>query len=115
LNDQWDSDPNSRPRVTEIKELISLLIGAYRDNELKFKYYMKIDKDQQHYEIEKKNTEYHVFISFLNGILNTRTYTFIPINYYPKDAGKIINNFYVLKNNLAICINLICKRKKQFR
>jgi serine/threonine protein kinase len=53
----WDSDPDNRPKADEIKELISLFIGSYRDNELRFKYYMKIDKDQQHYEIEKQFKE----------------------------------------------------------
>jgi hypothetical protein len=73
----WNSDPDNKPKVLN-KELISLFIGAYGDNELKFKYYMKIDKDQQHYEIEKhlkkqKNTEYHIFMKIQNQLLLRKT------------------------------------------
>ena len=50
----WNSDPDKRPKATEICKLIDLFHSSYIYNKLDFKHYVKIEKDQQHYEIEKQ-------------------------------------------------------------
>src|SRR5436190_12545191 len=53
----WDSNPDKRPKATEICELIDLFHSSYIYNELDFKRYIKSEKEQQHYEIERQFKE----------------------------------------------------------
>src|SRR5438045_4594979 len=50
----WDSNPDKRPRATEICKLIDLFQISYIYDKLDFKRYLKNEKEQQHYEIEKQ-------------------------------------------------------------
>ncbi|GBC15389.2 kinase-like domain-containing protein [Rhizophagus irregularis DAOM 181602=DAOM 197198] len=53
----WNSNPTNRPNVFKIEEFIWLFYNSYISNASKFKYIMKIEKEQQHYEIEKQFKE----------------------------------------------------------
>jgi hypothetical protein len=53
----WDSNPDNRPKVTEILESIDLFFCSYKYEKFTFKKFMKIKKEQQHYEIEKQFKE----------------------------------------------------------
>ena len=53
----WNSNPDKRPKATEICELIDLFHSSYIYDKLDFKRYVKIEKEQQHYEIEKQFKE----------------------------------------------------------
>ncbi|CAB4412388.1 unnamed protein product [Rhizophagus irregularis] len=55
----WDSNPDNRPKITEILELIDLYFCSYKYDKFAFKRIVKIKKEQQHYEVEKqfKKTE----------------------------------------------------------
>jgi hypothetical protein len=53
----WDPNPENRPKTSEICELIDLFHVSYIYNESEFKHYLKIEKEQKHYEIEKQFKE----------------------------------------------------------
>jgi serine/threonine protein kinase len=53
----WDPNPDNRPRATEICEMIDLFHISYLYDESDFKHYVKIEKGQQHYDIEKQFKE----------------------------------------------------------
>ncbi|CAB4390013.1 unnamed protein product [Rhizophagus irregularis] len=53
----WNSNPTNRPNAFKIEEFIWLFYNSYISNASKFKYIMKIEKEQQHYEIEKQFKE----------------------------------------------------------
>ncbi|CAB4412419.1 unnamed protein product [Rhizophagus irregularis] len=64
----WNSNPDNRPNATEIFESIKLFIGCYideidsddeiySDDEIDFKDYIGIEKEQQHYEMERQFKE----------------------------------------------------------
>ncbi|POG81400.1 kinase-like domain-containing protein, partial [Rhizophagus irregularis DAOM 181602=DAOM 197198] len=60
----WDSNPVNRPKATEVEELVKLFYYSYKYNkshELDFKMIMKIEKVQEHYEIEKQFKEAEEF------------------------------------------------------
>ncbi|GBC02546.1 hypothetical protein RclHR1_04680007 [Rhizophagus clarus] len=53
----WDSNPVNRPKAAEVEELVTLFYYSYKydkSHELDFKTIMKIEKKQEHYEIEKQ-------------------------------------------------------------
>ncbi|CAB4375190.1 unnamed protein product [Rhizophagus irregularis] len=50
----WDSNPDNRPEITEILELIDLFFCSYKYDDFAFKRIVKIKKEQQHYEIENQ-------------------------------------------------------------
>ncbi|CAB4375180.1 unnamed protein product [Rhizophagus irregularis] len=52
----WNSNPDNRPKATEIFESIKLFISCYSIKG-SFKIYVGIEKEQQHYEIEKQFKE----------------------------------------------------------
>ena len=62
----WDSNPDKRPKATEICELIDLFHSSYIYDELDFKHYIKIEKKQQHYEIEKQLKEAEEYRKIFN-------------------------------------------------
>ncbi|CAB4398926.1 unnamed protein product [Rhizophagus irregularis] len=53
----WDSNPDNRPKATEIFESIKLFIGCCKYGGSGFEGYIGIKKEQQHYEIEKQFKE----------------------------------------------------------
>jgi serine/threonine protein kinase len=53
----WDSNPDNRPKATDLFDLIKLFIGSYQDDGSEFKDYIGIEKEQQHYEIKKQIEE----------------------------------------------------------
>ena len=62
----WDSNPDKRPRATEICKLIDLFQISYIYDKLDFKRYIKTEKEQQHYEIEKQFKEAEEYRKFSN-------------------------------------------------
>ncbi|POG81324.1 kinase-like domain-containing protein [Rhizophagus irregularis DAOM 181602=DAOM 197198] len=53
----WNSNPDNRPKATEIFESIKLFSGCYNEYDIDFKDYIGIEKEQQHYEMEKQFKE----------------------------------------------------------
>ncbi|GBC11705.2 kinase-like domain-containing protein [Rhizophagus irregularis DAOM 181602=DAOM 197198] len=53
----WDSNPDNRPKIAEILELIDLFFYSYKYDKFAFKRIVKVKKEQQHYEIEKQFKE----------------------------------------------------------
>ncbi|PKC64516.1 kinase-like protein [Rhizophagus irregularis] len=50
----WDSNPDNRPEIAEILELIDLYFCSYKYDKFAFKRIVKIKKEQQHFGIEKQ-------------------------------------------------------------
>ncbi|GES80247.1 kinase-like domain-containing protein [Rhizophagus clarus] len=53
----WDSNPDNRPNAIEISKLLILFKHSYTKDALKFKFYMSVEKQQQHYEIQNQFEE----------------------------------------------------------
>jgi serine/threonine protein kinase len=53
----WDPNPDNRPRATEICKMIDLFHISYLYDKSDFKRYIKIEKGQQHFDIEKQFKE----------------------------------------------------------
>ncbi|CAB4412290.1 unnamed protein product [Rhizophagus irregularis] len=53
----WNSNPDNRPKATEIYKSIKLFIGCCKYSGSDFEDYTGIKKEQQHYEIEKQFKE----------------------------------------------------------
>jgi len=53
----WDPNPDNRPTATESFEFIYLFLCSYNYSKEEFKSYMRIKKEQQHYEIKKQFDE----------------------------------------------------------
>ena len=94
----WDSNPDNRPTVTEIHELIQLFYYSYIFDALDFKYYTSIEKQQQHYEIENQFKEAEKYrkvnlSSFGNNQIThpQAIYTSRLLNPFTKDLPKYDN------------------------
>ncbi|POG72342.1 kinase-like domain-containing protein [Rhizophagus irregularis DAOM 181602=DAOM 197198] len=77
MKECWDSTPDDRPDAEKIFESINLFYSSYKDDESDFKRYMKIEKEQQHYEIEKQFKEAEEYrisnLSSFDKSINTHT------------------------------------------
>ncbi|GES93958.1 kinase-like domain-containing protein [Rhizophagus clarus] len=89
----WDSNPNDRPNAVKIEEYIWLFHYSNTLNASEFEFFMKIEKSQEHYEIEKQFKEAEEFrkenpISIKDIQLNTHPqaiYTSRLLNSFTKD------------------------------
>ncbi|UZO22919.1 uncharacterized protein OCT59_015267 [Rhizophagus irregularis] len=89
----WDSNPNNRPNAVKIEEFIWLFHYSLTLSASEFKFFMKIEKEQQHYEIEKQFKEAEEYSKdnplFIKDIQSTThpqaIYTSRLLNHFTKD------------------------------
>ncbi|RIA99032.1 kinase-like domain-containing protein, partial [Glomus cerebriforme] len=88
----YDSNPENRPKATEIKEMITLFLDSYR-------YDMEVEKEQHYYEIEKQFIEAEEYrksqLSFFDATIHPQAiYTCRSINTLISDRSE-----YVISDN----------------
>ncbi|GBB83226.1 hypothetical protein RclHR1_00100030 [Rhizophagus clarus] len=87
----WDSNPDNRPKATEILESIDLFFYSYKYDKFAFKRIVKIKKERRHYEIEnqfKEAEEYRK--SHLTPLDEIRRLTTHPQAFY---TSRLLNPF----------------------
>ncbi|CAB5354861.1 unnamed protein product [Rhizophagus irregularis] len=89
----WDSNPNNRPNAVKIERFIWLFHYSLTLSASEFKFFMKIEKEQQHYEIEKQfkeaeeySKENPLFIEDIQSATHPQAiYTSRLLNHFTKD------------------------------
>ncbi|EXX53960.1 Rad53p [Rhizophagus irregularis DAOM 197198w] len=90
----WDSSPDKRPKIAELKKEILIFYASYTKNESGFKTLMKIEKKQEHYEIENQFKEAEEHRKSLSSESNPHLqaiYTSRLLNSFTKNISKYDN------------------------
>jgi serine/threonine protein kinase len=99
----WDSNPDNRPKAIEIKDLIELFHTSYTTDASIFKYYMKIEKEQQHYEIEKQFKEAEEYRkSHLSSFEENKSITHTQAIYTPRLLNPYTSELLVCNSTVDI-------------